>query len=279
MQDNQLTVSAEDPLAALKWHIDVGADEAVGEEALDRTLTRAEAERPVTPVAVLRPAVLSSSLPNTELRGKDQAIAAEMTADAQKLAESCQTLDDLEQALRNFDACPLKRTATNTVFADGNPKARLMVVGEAPGADEDRLGRPFAGEAGHLLDKMLAAIGHSRENTYITNVINWRPPGNRDPSEDEIAMCLPFIRRHIELVNPEVLFCIGGVSANTLLEKRQGIARIRGRWADYKSPGLQRPISCIASFHPSYLLRSPAHKALAWNDLLSIKARLSGVSA
>lgn len=266
MQDNQTIVSVADPVALLQWYVEVGgADEAMGEVAVDRTVVQA------APAPQARAVVIPAIMLKTEVT----AIPLETNADARTLADACQTLEELEQALKTFDACPLKRTATNTVFADGNPKARLMLVGEAPGAEEDRLGRSFVGVSGHLLDKMLAAIGYDRTNTYITNIINWRPPGNRDPSDAEIAMCLPFVRRHIELVKPEVLICVGGVCAKALLESSQGITRIRGRWIDYKSPGLPSPISCMATFHPEYLRNSPAHKALAWKDLLAIKAKLS----
>lgn len=282
MQDNHTTVLAADPVALLKWHIDVGADEAIAETPVDRTVqappaavSSLAAVPSVAGMPVVTPAVMATFAAMPPKTQPDTAPPSELCADARKLAEACQTLEDLKAALLGFDACPLKRTATNMVFADGNPKARLMLIGDAPGADEDRLGKPFAGEAGLLLDKMLAAIGHSREDTYITNIINWRPPGNRDPSDAEIMMCLPFIRRHIELVKPEVLFFIGGVSAKALLETSQGIARIRGQWRDYKSDGLSGPIPCIASYHPESLLRTPAHKALAWKDLLAIKARLS----
>ena len=273
MQDHYTTVSAQDAAALLKWHIDVGADEAVGEVPVDRTAQTlpVAVPLPVTPTTMMTPVITAASQGQAEAA----TVPSELCADARKLATACQTLEELRQALLGFDACPLKRTATNMVFADGNPKARLMLVGDAPGTEEDRLGKPFAGEAGLLLDKMLAAIGHSREDTYITNIINWRPPGNRDPSDAEIMMCLPFIRRHVELVRPDVLVCIGGVSAKALLETSQGIARIRGQWIDYKSEGLPAPISCIASYHPESLLRTPAHKALAWKDLLAIKARLT----
>ena len=149
-----------------------------------------------------------------------------------------------------------------------------MLVGEAPGADEDRLGKPFVGVSGQLLDRMLAAIELDRETVYISNVINWRPPGNRSPSSSEIAVCMPFIQCHIELIKPDILLFVGGVAAKALMETSQGITRLRGRWMEYQSDGLEKAIPSMAIFHPAYLLRSPAQKALAWKDLQAIRARI-----
>jgi DNA polymerase len=178
-----------------------------------------------------------------------------------------------------FDGCALKRTATTTVFADGVPAARLMFVGEAPGADEDRIGRPFVGASGQLLDRMLSFIGVSRAtNFYITNIAFWRPPGNREPSSEEVALCLPFVHRHIELARPSVLVCLGGPAAKTLLGRVEGITRLRGRWFDFRTPGMaergEPAIATLATFHPAYLLRTPAAKREAWRDLLALKSRL-----
>jgi uracil-DNA glycosylase len=162
------------------------------------------------------------------------------------------------------------------VFADGNPEARVMFVGEAPGADEDRQGLPFVGVSGQLLDRMLASIGLDRATGfYITNIVFWRPPGNRTPTTNEIAVCLPFLERHIELVAPKVLVCLGGPSAKTLLGRAEGITRLRGQWHSYASPRMAAPIDAMAVFHPAYLLRSPAHKREAWRDLLEIRDRLN----
>mgnify|MGYP001812900470 CR=1 FL=1 len=192
---------------------------------------------------------------------------------ARNAAAAAQDLDALRSALENFDGCALKRSASRLVFADGNPQAEIMFVGEAPGADEDRQGKPFVGRAGQLLDRMLAAIDLDREKVYIANVVPWRPPGNRTPTPQETAICLPFVKRQIELVDPKVLVCIGGSSAQTLLGIKEGITRARGKWYDYDVGG--KTIQAIAMLHPAFLLRSPARKRDTWIDLLALKKVLS----
>jgi DNA polymerase len=193
---------------------------------------------------------------------------------AAHIAAECKTLDELRRALEAFDGLALKRTARSTVFADGNPEASVMVIGEAPGAEEDRLGLPFVGKSGKLLDRMLASIGLDRDSAYITNVVPWRPVENRKPTPDEVAVCMPFVSRHIELVDPQLLVLLGGASASALLARHEGINRLRGRWFDYASPGMPRPVPAMATFHPAYLLRTPAAKREAWRDLLQVKKRL-----
>jgi DNA polymerase len=200
---------------------------------------------------------------------------AEAAQSARLLAAGAQTIEALAELVAGFDLCPLKRTATNTVFMDGNPAARLMIVGEAPGADEDRIGRPFVGRAGQLLDRMLAAIGLDRSGVQITNVIYWRPPGNRKPTAAETAACLPFVLRHIALARPRVLVLAGGTAAATLLPVSDGITRLRGRWFELAVPGRDTPVPTLPIFHPAFLLRSPERKRDAWRDLLALKARLS----
>jgi DNA polymerase len=195
---------------------------------------------------------------------------------AREIAASCATIDELVAAIGAFDGCALKETATNTVIFDGNPKARILVIGEAPGAEEDRRGLPFVGPAGRLLDRMLAAIGLDRETVCIANVLFWRPPGNRTPTADELATCLPFVQRLIELIAPEVLVLVGGSPAKALLGRSEGITRLRGAWLDYHSPGLAAPIPTMATYHSAYLLRLPIKKREAWRDLLAIKAKLAG---
>ncbi|MBT4487645.1 MAG: uracil-DNA glycosylase [Rhodospirillaceae bacterium] len=263
-------------LAALNFYIDAGVDEVIGIDPVDRF---AESQAPAPEKASStppRPARTSVAAPAPAgPRGETQAEAS-----AKALAAAADDLEALRVAMEGFDLCPLKKTAANTVFGAGNPAADIMLVGEAPGADEDRQGQPFVGVSGQLLDRMLASIGLNRDKSYITNMLAWRPPGNRKPTPEETTMCLPFIRRHIELVGPKVLVFVGGTAATTLLDSRDGITRMRGRWFDYPA-GNQTAgaiISAMPIFHPAYLLRQPALKRLAWIDLLAIKARLEDIS-
>jgi uracil-DNA glycosylase len=191
---------------------------------------------------------------------------------AREAARNAQTLDDLQALLANFAGCGLRATATQLVFADGNPDARLMFVGEAPGRDEDIEGLPFVGRSGQLLDRMMAAIGLDRTTAYIANVIPWRPPGNRTPTPQESQICLPFIKRQIELADPDILVCLGGPSAAALLGVTEGIRKARGRWRVYHTG--TREIRAIATFHPAYLLRTPLEKRFAWRDFQAIRAAL-----
>ncbi len=192
---------------------------------------------------------------------------------ARTSAQTAQSLQELKAALMSFEGCALKYTATNLVFGDGNPQSRVMLIGEAPGADEDRQGLPFVGQSGQLLDKMFATIGLTRQSFYITNIIPWRPPGNRQPTPAEAEACLPFVRRHIDLVNPDFLILVGGTAAKTLLGGRDGIMRLRGSWKDYTSEAGKK-MKVMAIFHPAYLLRSPGQKREVWQDLLKIKHTL-----
>jgi uracil-DNA glycosylase len=193
---------------------------------------------------------------------------------AREAAKSAKTLDELREALSRFEGCALKNTAKNLVFADGNPKARVMFVGEAPGADEDREGLPFVGRSGKLLDRMMAAIGLDRTSAYIANIVPWRPPGNRTPTPQESAICLPFIRRQIELADPDILICLGKPSMQTLLGINHGIKASRGRWREYDTG--KRAIKAMATFHPAYLLRTPGEKKFVWRDMLALKKALAG---
>jgi uracil-DNA glycosylase len=258
------------PLARLlDWYVAMGADEAVDLDPHDCTRAPAAEPRPL-------PRVPPAPMPAAPLPAPPLVAPAVAAASARELADRAQSLAELEAAVRSFEGCLLRRTATNTVFADGNPAASVMIVGEAPGGDEDRIGRPFVGRAGQLLDRMLAAIGIDRSSAYITNVLFWRPPGNRKPTPDEVAACLPFLWRHIALVHPKVVVMAGGTSASTLLGRNEGITRLRGRWFDLPVPGLAAPVPALATYHPSFLLRTPARKAEAWADLLSLQARLPG---
>jgi uracil-DNA glycosylase family 4 len=225
------------------------------------------------------PATVVRSPVPASLVATDTAVGA-----ARATATAAPTLAALRAAVEAFEGCALKETATNTVFADGAEGAPAMFIGEAPGADEDRIGKPFVGVSGQLLDRMLATIGLSRSlNAYITNILFWRPPGNREPSSEEIALCLPFVMRHIELVRPKVLVFLGGPSAKTLLGRAEGITRLRGKWHEFRTQGMfergEPPVPAMATFHPAYLLRTPGAKRDAWRDLLAIKASLAKAGA
>jgi len=263
------------PLDVLRFYAENGVDIALDETAPNRLTEPAailsaptrEAPKPFGAAAAgVRPQAIQRNI--TPPAAPEVAIR-----DAGQLAANASTLDELRAAIENFEGCALKATAMRTVFADGNPQARIMFVGEGPGAEEDREGLPFVGRSGKLLDRMIAAIGLDRTSAYIANIIPWRPPGNRTPTPQESAICLPFIRRQIELADPDILVCLGGPSATTLLELKEGITRTRGRWFEFDTG--KRKIKAIALFHPAYLLRSPAHKKLAWQDLLAIKKALS----
>lgn len=248
--------------AMLEWQIEMGVDECMLDAPVDRYAL--EAVQPKAKAQVPAAAAAPVAVPAV--------VQFDPAVEARAMASAAQSLEELRAALGAFEHCELKLGARNLVFSDGQPGARLMIVGEAPGRDEDRIGKPFVGRAGQLLDKMLAAIdlGRDREeaSVYITNVLPWRPPQNRDPKPDEIAMMLPFLERHIALAKPDVLAIVGNISCQALLGKR-GITRLRGNWAE--ACGLP----AMPMFHPAYLLRNPAAKREAWADLLSLKARLS----
>jgi DNA polymerase len=267
----------EAALALLRWYVEMGADEAIGFEPAD-WFAPPPASRPLpatpTPIRGQSPRSVPAAPPPalTESLG-------EAAQSARRLASGAESVAALAALVGQFDGCPLRRTATNTVFIDGNPAAPVMIIGEAPGADEDRIGRPFVGRAGQLLDRMLEAIGLDRSGVLITNVIYWRPPGNRTPTAAEIASCLPFVFRLIALVHPNVLVLSGGTAAGALLGQSQGITRLRGRWFALAVPGLDQPVPTLPMFHPSFLLRTPERKREAWRDLLSLRARLDELLA
>jgi uracil-DNA glycosylase len=267
-----------DDLAALRWLVEAGADEAIGETPLDRFA----ALPPPPPVAAptaktaarAAPALApTQTIPAPTLAAPQPAAQAELAARA--AAAAAQSLAELQAALAAFEGCSLKATATNLVFADGNPAAPVMLMGDAPRADDDRFGSPFAGDAGKLLDRMLAAIGFDRGNVYIANLIAWRPPADRQPTAAEIAACLPFARRHIALARPKLLVLFGDLAARSLLGTAESIIRLRGRWKTYEDPALPAPIPVLATFHPWYLLKQPLQKRDSWSDLLSIKQKIA----
>ncbi len=255
----------------LDFYLEAGADALVGEQPVDRFAPEAAAP----PAHAPRPVSLP---PDLETKGRANPPAPPPVPDeaamaAREAAKSAKTLDDLRAILEKFDGCALKATATQLVFADGNPKSRVMFVGEAPGRDEDIEGLPFVGRSGKLLDRMLAAIGLDRTKVYIANIVPWRPPGNRTPTPQESAICLPFIRRQIELVDPDILVCLGGPSAQTLLGIKEGITKTRGRWYAFDTG--KREVRAMPTFHPAFLLRSPLQKRFAWRDFLAIKKALA----
>jgi DNA polymerase len=300
------TSDMPDPLTLLKLYIEWGADEAIEETPQSRfgatawglpdnaaarspekpaattgQVKRAESAPPAVSVRNQvsdQGAVAYQGMPARSTGESSSGVAPAAVISAREAAKAATDLATLRAALEEFDGCALKKTATNLVFADGNPAARVMLIGEAPGADEDRQGKPFVGVSGQLLDRMMAAIGLDRSTFYITNVCFWRPPGNRKPTEAELAAQLPFVTRHIELVQPQVLVLVGGSSAQGLLGLNDGITRLRGRWFDYTSPLLAAPIPTIPIFHPAYLLRQPGLKREAWRDLLKLQQRLGSLS-
>ncbi|CAM5445309.1 Type-4 uracil-DNA glycosylase OS=Afipia felis OX=1035 GN=NCTC12722_02988 PE=3 SV=1 [Afipia felis] len=258
------------PHELLAFYLEAGVDCALAEEPSDR-LSEIEPEPAPAPrrVAPLTAPAAPLVAPQPDLApAPDAAIES-----ARELAPKAKTLEELRGLLDIFDGCALKTTATRLVFGDGNPQARVMFVGEAPGRDEDLQGVPFIGRSGKLLDLMLASIGLDRTRAYIANVIPWRPPGNRDPSPHETQMCLPFIRRQIELVDPDVLVCLGKPSSQAVLDLKDGIMKTRGRWFDYNTG--TRTIRAMATFHPAYLLRQPIYKRMSWKDLRTIQAALA----
>ncbi|QPF88041.1 uracil-DNA glycosylase [Bradyrhizobium genosp. L] len=262
----------------LAFYLEAGVDCALGDEPINRlaepdAVPAPAAPRPPVALNPLRPApVPMPSVPRSEITAApDAAIAS-----AREAARTAPTLEALRGLMETFDGCALKHTATKLVFADGNPQARVMFVGEAPGRDEDIEGLPFVGRSGKLLDRMIAAIGLDRNKVYIANVIPWRPPGNRTPTPQETQICLPFIQRQIELVNPDVLVTLGNPSTQALLSTREGIMRTRGKWQDYDTG--TRTIRAIATFHPAYLLRSPSYKKMSWLDLRAIAKALQAAN-
>ncbi|MGA7529787.1 MAG: uracil-DNA glycosylase [Pseudolabrys sp.] len=254
----------------LDFYAETGVDALLGESPVDRVASTEPAE----PAARSVPPVTPAADLNSVTRAAPAAPPApdEAVMQARSVAKNAKTLDELRAILDRFEGCALKSTASQLVFADGNPEARLMLVGEAPGREEDIEGLPFVGRSGKLLDRMLAAIGLDRTSVYIANIVPWRPPGNRTPTPQESQICLPFILRQIELADPDILVCLGGPSAQTLLGIREGITKTRGRWFAFETG--KREIRAMPTFHPAFLLRSPLQKRFAWRDFLAIKEAL-----
>jgi DNA polymerase len=270
-------IAREDLESLLKWYVDQGIDETIGEQAIDRFAAPAPqvAPQPVQRQASAAPTpIRPAPAAPAPLRGPVPIESPQLVEDARALAQRCNSVEELEAAVRAFEGCALKRTAKNTVFADGVVGSPVMVVGEAPGADEDRLGKPFVGVSGQLMDRMFDAIGMSRErDLYITNILFWRPPGNRTPTLAEQAVCMAFTRRHIELARPKVLVLAGGTAAKSVLDTTEGIMRLRGKWTSLSLDD-GSAVPALPTFHPAYLLRTPASKRQSWSDLLSLDKKL-----
>ncbi|MEX3008101.1 uracil-DNA glycosylase family protein [Hoeflea sp. TYP-13] len=291
--DNKVQdLTAGELAAMLHFYADAGVDCVLEDAPVDRfeqsaaakaVLTqqqpRGRAPQSVQQVERRQPAAAQGAPPPPQ-PVQTQATVPDETAisDARETARSAETVAALREALSSFNGCNLRFGARNTVFADGNPEANIMFIGEAPGRDEDRQGLPFVGRAGQLLDKMLTAIGLDRTGCYITNMIPWRPPGNRSPTPLEIELCRPFIERHVELVNPKVVVLLGNVSTKALLGTTRGILSLRGTWSQYH-PNSDMSIPALPTLHPAYLLRNPAQKKLSWQDFLSVRDHLDRASA
>jgi DNA polymerase len=287
-------MSADHPLndaelaAALDWYRAVGVDLAVGEEPVDRFAASAAAPRRSAPIpapagasAAPAPVIVAPVLQRQgDAPPPAPAVATSLTSDpaeTRALAAAAPTLDALRATMDAYEGCTLKKRATQLVFADGNPEAEIMLVGEGPGEQEDLSGKPFVGRAGQLLDRMLAAIGLDRTKVYIANMVPWRPPGNRDPSPEELALCTPFLIRQVELVAPKFLVTLGNVPTKSLFQTQNGITRMRGQWKELEV-GNHR-VRSLATLHPAYLLRTPISKALAWKDMLSLRVALDDQSS
>lgn len=261
-------------IALLEWYAAMGVDVALGADPVNRYKAKETAPQATSSAA-------KKSLRNHRTAAATQnkpVPEAAAISTAGKVAADAATIDDLREAVMGFDGIGIKRTAHNTVFADGSVNARVMLIGEAPGRDEDRQGLPFVGRSGQLLDQMLGAIGLSRgddgpNGAYISNVVFWRPPGNRNPTPEEVQICMPFTRRHIELAQPDLIISLGGVSAKILLDTSVGIMKLRGKWASFQCG--ERAIPLLPMLHPAYLLRQPASKRYAWKDLMAVEKKLN----
>lgn len=262
---NAHEIGADEALAILQWYSAAGVNLAVGEEPVDRFAAGRMAPQRVAEPAAPMPAPALPASPSGE------------NDEARAIADAAPDLVALEAAMRAYDGCPLKLRATQLCFSDGNPEAEIMIVGEGPGAEEDRQGKPFVGRAGQLLDRMLGAIGLDRTKVYIANTVPWRPPGNREPTPQEIAACTPFLHRQIELVAPRILLTAGAVATRALVGTSRGITRVRGEWFDIVVNG--HGMRAMPILHPAYLLRQPLSKRQAWQDMLALKAAMEGKAA
>lgn len=263
-----------DSLSMLQWHVEMGVDLCI-EETPQAAIRAPSVTAELSPVPSVSLPPLPAARPASAPLAETVPALAAAIAEARALADASTSLEALEQAVRAFNGCPLKKTATSTVFAQGAAQSRLMFIGEAPGADEDRQGAPFVGVSGQLLDLMLSHIGLRRaDNFYITNTLFWRPPGNRQPTPEELEICRPFVEKHIALMNPHTLVLVGGTATKALLNDTRGITRLRGQQFTYKNDYMADAVPVHVLYHPSYLLRQPLAKKQAWADLLALKAAL-----
>lgn len=286
------------PEQILKWYADAGVDEAIGEAPLDRyalageaqaqraaqadaLLKAAEAERAAQPPKPSGPrsragAGVDASAP-TPVRPAEGGVSDEQVKSAVELAAAAKTVDDLRAALESFDGCPLKKSAMNLVFGDGNPQAKIVFIGDVPGEDEDRKGVPFIGPGGQLLDKMMASIGLDRTQAYVANTVFWRPPGKRTPYAGEVAVCLPFVERLIEIIDPALVITLGGPATHALLAQQGNVAKLAGKWFSFETARMSHPIAATALHHPDNLIKTPAYKRQTWLNLLAVRKKLDAL--
>ncbi len=262
-------MATQDILSLLQWYVDSGVDETIDDDPLDwfalsqQAAHKKSAQKP------------SSQVPQQAASPQPSPVVSvdQIAGEAEQLAAACDSLEALNEAIRGFNGSSLKNTATNTFFSDGNPDSHIMLIGDAPGVDEDRYGKAFVGRNGQLLERMFAAIDLSPENNfYITHILPWRPPGNRVPTADEITIFMPFLMRHIALFKPRLIILLGGISANSILNSDLGITRLRGKWMEYGTGDSKIPVRAI--FQPAYLVKQPKAKGDVWRDLLEIRAKI-----
>ncbi|PCI41191.1 MAG: uracil-DNA glycosylase [Rhodospirillaceae bacterium] len=276
----------EHPQQILSWYIAAGVDEAMGEEPLDRYALAGEAaaKRAAQAEKMLKAAEVDrAAMPKSgpvSVQAADEGVSEDSIKKAVQLAGAAKTIDDLRTSLASFDGCAsLQKTAMNLVFSDGPADAKVMVIGDLPGSDEDRQGVPFVGDGGILLNKMLASIGLDRADVFVANTVFWRPPGKRSAYAGEIAVCLPFVERMIEIVDPQILITLGGPATHSLLAQQGNISKLVGRWFTYETPKMSHPITACGLYHPDFLIKSPAMKRQAWANLLAIQAKIAEFKA
>ena len=255
--------------SVLRWYLEVGVDETVSDVPQNRFI-----EPPLKAINIPSQSQINNI---SNVISQEPILSENLLHDACETAAAINSIEELNKALLNYAGCSLRNTATNLVFGDGNPGAKIVIIGESPGAEEDRQGKAFVGSGGQLLDKMLTSIGLDRSQVFLSNTIFWRPPGNRSPTSQEISICMPFVERLMELIEPEILIVLGGPAAKSLLAETAAVSRLRGKWYNYSTPKLLRPIQTTVIFHPNYLLSSPIHKRETWQDLIMISNKMKSI--